>query len=51
MSGDAFGELALLYSVPRQASIKAKENCVLFALDRATFSNIVKASSQAKRQK
>jgi len=40
--GESFGELALLYNAPRAASIKAKTEAVLFALDRATFNNIVK---------
>ncbi len=43
--GEAFGELALLYNAPRQASIKAKEDCVLYALDRETFNNIVKEAA------
>jgi len=34
--------LALLYNAPRAASIQAKGNCLLFALDRATFNHIVK---------
>jgi cAMP-dependent protein kinase regulator len=40
--GESFGELALLYNAPRAASIKAKNEAILFALDRATFNNIVK---------
>ncbi len=41
-SGEAFGELALLYNAPRAASIKADEDCTLWALDRETFNHIVK---------
>jgi CRP-like cAMP-binding protein len=37
-----FGELALLYNVPRAATITAIEKCVLWSLDRETFNNIVK---------
>ena len=41
-SGEAFGELALLYSTPRAATITATSECILWSLDRGTFSNIVK---------
>jgi cAMP-dependent protein kinase regulator len=40
--GEAFGELALLYNAPRAATIIAKEECILWALDRETFNHIVK---------
>jgi cAMP-dependent protein kinase regulator len=40
--GEAFGELALLYNAPRAATIIAKEDCILWALDRETFNHIVK---------
>ena len=36
-----FGELALLYNVPRAATITAKEKCVLWSLDRETFNNLI----------
>eukprot|EP00825_Cyclidium_porcatum_P049133 TRINITY_DN841_c0_g2_i2.p1 TRINITY_DN841_c0_g2~~TRINITY_DN841_c0_g2_i2.p1 ORF type:complete len:375 (+),score=79.28 TRINITY_DN841_c0_g2_i2:148-1272(+) len=49
--GDAFGELALLYNAPRAATIIAKENCVLFSLDRQTFNHIVKDAASKKREK
>ena len=35
--GASFGELALLYSEPRSATIKATEECHLWALDSANF--------------
>lgn len=40
--GDGFGELALLYSAPRSASIKAVESCKLWGIDRETFKKAVK---------
>ena len=47
--GEAFGELALLYNAPRAATITAKVDCVLWSLDRPTFTNIVKDSAIKKR--
>lgn len=41
-SGEAFGELALLYNAPRAATITANDECILWSLDRETFNNIVK---------
>ena len=40
-----------MYNAPRAATIIAKEKCVLFALDRETFTNIVKESAIQKREK
>lgn len=41
ISGQCFGELALIYQSPRQATIIAKENSKVFSLDRQTFRNIL----------
>ena len=50
--GDAFGELALLYNCPRAASIIcSSDECILWALDRETFNQIVKTAAQNKREK
>lgn len=49
--GEAFGELALLYNAPRAATIIAKEDCLLWALDRETFNYIVKDAAMKKREK
>ena len=49
--GEAFGELALLYNAPRAASIVAKEECVLFSLDRESFNHIVKDAAVKQREK
>eukprot|EP01017_Pseudomicrothorax_dubius_P015467 TRINITY_DN1781_c0_g2_i1.p1 TRINITY_DN1781_c0_g2~~TRINITY_DN1781_c0_g2_i1.p1 ORF type:complete len:377 (-),score=133.11 TRINITY_DN1781_c0_g2_i1:170-1300(-) len=49
--GESFGELALLYNAPRAATIIAKSDCVLFALDRECFNGIVKDAASKKREK
>jgi cAMP-dependent protein kinase regulator len=49
--GEVFGELALLYNAPRAATIRSKNDSVLWALDRATFNHIVKDSAMKKRAK
>merc|ERR1719183_2926065 len=51
VAGDVFGELALLYNCPRAASVIAKSSCLLWELDRETFSRIVKDAAALKREK
>ena len=51
VSGEAFGELALLYNAPRAATITANEPCILWKLDRETFNHIVKDAASRKREK
>ena len=50
-TGEAFGELSLLYNAPRAATITANEPCVLWKLDRETFNHIVKDAASTKREK
>lgn len=47
-STDCFGELALLYNVPCEATVKALTSCTLWTLDRQTFRNALLAKSQQK---
>ena len=49
--GEVFGELWLLYGCPRAASIQALEDGVLYALDRITFTHIVKDASIRRRER
>lgn len=51
MPGESFGELALLYNVPRAATIKADGDALLWSLDRQTFNHIVKDAASKKREK
>jgi len=39
--GSAFGELALMYGSPRAATIRAKEDCKLWCIDRKAFRGII----------
>lgn len=49
-NGGAFGELALLYNMPRAATIKAVTNGTLWAMDRQTFRRILLKSAYKKRK-
>merc|ERR1711939_113211 len=50
VSGDIFGELALLYNCPRAASVTAKAACLLWKLDRETFGHITSQASEKYRK-
>lgn len=41
----------MLYNAPRAATIIAKTDCILYALDRECFNNIVKDSAVKRREK
>jgi CRP/FNR family cyclic AMP-dependent transcriptional regulator len=40
-TGSLFGELALLWGLPRSAQVRAGEDCVLAALSRADFETLI----------
>jgi glucose-6-phosphate 1-dehydrogenase len=44
--GDIFGELGLLTSKPRSATVRANTSCDLFVLDKSDFSRILRDSPQ-----
>jgi len=46
--GGSFGELALLYLVPRAATVKAKEDSIVWVIDRVSFKNIMMKVSDEK---
>lgn len=46
--GDSFGELALLYLVPRAATVKAMTNSVVWVIDRMSFKSILMKVSDKK---
>jgi cAMP-dependent protein kinase regulator len=51
-SGEAFGELALLYNTPRAATVIAQGgSCRLWKLDRETFNHIIKGAAEARIEK
>lgn len=49
-AGEAFGELSLLYNMPRAATIKALTDSVCWVLDRECFNHIVKDAAIKKRE-
>jgi len=49
--GDVIGELALLYDLARNSSVQARDESILWRLDKETFKAIVKPSSFQKIQR
>ena len=47
--GDAFGELALMYTAPRAATCIAREDTSLWCVDRVTFRSMVMGMAVQKR--
>jgi len=47
-AGASFGELALLYLVPRAATVKAKEDAIVWVIDRTNFKSILMKVSENK---
>lgn len=41
VSGDSFGDLGIIYSAPRSASIFSQDECLMAELNRTTFRKII----------
>jgi len=48
--GASFGELALIYGMPRAADVRARTNLKLWAIDRDSYRRILMGSTQKKRK-
>jgi cAMP-dependent protein kinase regulator len=48
--GGSFGELALIYGTPRAATVKAKTQVKLWAIDRQTYRRVLMGSTIKKRK-
>ncbi len=48
-SGDVIGEMALIESLPRTASARARDDCVLLAISKETLDQLFNASPSAAR--
>lgn len=50
-SGSTFGELAIMYNSPRQATCRAKTSCKLWTLDRYSFKVLALAACIQRRER
>ena len=48
-AGSGFGEIALLRSIPRTATVTATADCVLWSIDRELFLDVVAGSAAHER--
>jgi len=48
--GGSFGELALIYGTPRQATVRAREDVKLWGIDRDSYRRILMGSTIRKRE-
>ncbi len=48
--GGIVGEIGVLRSVPRSATVSASEDCELFVLDRETFGRVLSSSPEFRRR-
>eukprot|EP00455_Lapot_gusevi_P044843 TRINITY_DN565_c0_g1_i7.p1 TRINITY_DN565_c0_g1~~TRINITY_DN565_c0_g1_i7.p1 ORF type:complete len:682 (-),score=261.92 TRINITY_DN565_c0_g1_i7:417-2462(-) len=49
--GESFGELALMYNCPRAATVKAKTDVKLWAMDRMVFRQVLLETTASKRKR
>ena len=49
-AGDVFGELALMYSQPRGATVVCVEPAIVWQIDRITFRTVILASNHRQRE-
>jgi len=48
--GDSFGELALLYNAPRDATVVAAENCILWTVHRLSVQQLLANEANTRQQ-